>query len=129
MSASSQYIFGWAVEQSKASVNRAKSFGAECLCSTAKLNVDIGRGRALKLPDSEVERRWSITTPQWPLMNAVLYAVSRDHFMARHKSNHIQVAYAPDGETARSVLASKAAAVAELGITVNFCGECGFSMS
>jgi len=94
-----------------------------------KLNVDIGRGRALRLPDSEVERRWSITTPQWPLMNAVLYAVSRDHFMARHKSNHIQVAYAPDGETARSVLASKAAAVAELGITVNFCGECGFSMS
>jgi hypothetical protein len=91
-----------------------------------RLNIDIGRGRALQLPDSEVERRWSITTPQWPLMNAVLYGVSRDQFMARHKSNHIQVAYAPDSETARSVLASKAAAMAELGLAVNFCGDCGF---
>jgi len=94
-----------------------------------QLNIDIGRGRALQLPDSEVERRWSITTPQWPLMNAVLYGVSRDQFMARHKSNHIQVAYAPDAETARSVLASKAAAMAQLGVAVNFCGDCGFSMS
>ena len=42
----------------------------------------------------ETERRWQATTPQWPIMHAVTYGVSRDQMMARHKSNHIQVAYA-----------------------------------
>ena len=36
------------------------------------------------------------TTPQWPIMHAVTYGVTRDQMMARHKANHIQVAYAPD---------------------------------
>jgi hypothetical protein len=91
-----------------------------------RLNIDIGRGKAVALPESEVNRRWSITTPQWPLMNAVLYGVTRDQLMARHKSNHIQVAYAPDTTTADSLLASKAGAMSELGLTVNLCGEFGF---
>jgi hypothetical protein len=91
---------------------------------TGKLNVDIGRGKSVRLPDTEVERRWSITTPQWPLMNAVLYGVTRDQLMARHKSNHIQVAYAPDSNTAGALLASKAAAMSELGVEVNICGSC-----
>jgi hypothetical protein len=91
-----------------------------------RLNVDIGRGKAVALPDSEVKRRWSITTPQWPMMNAVLYGITRDQFMARHKSNHIQVAYAPDDQSARYALAAKAAAMAKLGITVHVCGSCGF---
>jgi len=87
-----------------------------------RLNIDIGRGRSVKLPDAEVQRRWSVTTPQWPMMNAVLYGVTRDQFMARHKSNHIQVAYAPNQTLADSLLASKAAAMSELGLTVNICG-------
>lgn len=91
-----------------------------------RLNIDLGRGQAVTLPDSEVERRWSITTPQWPLMNAVLYGVTRDQLMARHKSNHIQVAYAPDSKTAGSLLAAKAAAMSELGLAVNLCGACEF---
>jgi len=58
------------------------------------------------------------------MMNALLYGVSRDQLMARHRSNHIQVVYAPDAETARSALSAKAAMMAELGITVNLCGDC-----
>ncbi len=94
-----------------------------------KLNVDMGRGKSVRLPDAEVERRWSITTPQWPLMNAVLYGVTRDQLMARHKSNHIQVVYAPDFKTAGALLASKAAAMSELGLEVNICGTSEFEAS
>jgi hypothetical protein len=42
--------------------------------------------------------------------------------MARHKSNHIQVVYAPDWPQAKLALAAKAAAFAELGIDVSICG-------
>jgi hypothetical protein len=44
--------------------------------------------------------------------------------MARHKSNHIQAAYGPDIESARSALSAKAAMMAELGSEVNLCGNC-----
>jgi L-fucose isomerase-like protein len=93
---------------------------------SGKLNVDIGRGRSVALPEAENERRWSMTTPQWPIMNATLYGVSRDQFMGRHKSNHVQVAYAPDGESACLAAATKAAMFSELGVAVNVCGDCGF---
>ena len=76
----------------------------------------------LELPREEVERRWEITTPQWPIMNAVTYGVSRDQLMARHKANHIQVAYAPDAEGANLALAAKAAMFRNLGIEVAVCG-------
>ena len=89
-----------------------------------KLNADMGRARSVALPASETERRWALTTPQWPMMNAVLYGISRNQFMARHKSNHIQVGYAPDPEHARLALAVKAAMMAVLGIKVNLCGDC-----
>jgi len=58
-------------------------------------------------------------------MNAILYGITRDQFMGRHRSNHIQVAYAPDSASAASTLATKAAMLAELGIEVNLCGACG----
>src|SRR5205823_12464442 len=74
-----------------------------------KLKADIGRARAIDLPAEETERRWRITTPQWPIMHAVLYGVTRDQMMARHKSNHLQVAYAPGPQEANRALASKAA--------------------
>ena len=50
-----------------------------------------------------------MTTPQWPIMHAVTYGVSRDQMMARHKANHIQVAYGPDAAGADLALAAKAA--------------------
>ena len=59
-----------------------------------RLKADFGRANVIDLPKEEVERRWSVTTSQWPIMNAVLSGVTRDQMMARHKANHIQVAYA-----------------------------------
>jgi hypothetical protein len=88
-----------------------------------RLKADIGRAKVIELPREETERRWQITTPQWPIMHAVTYGVSRDQMMARHKSNHIQVAYAPDAAGANRALASKAAAFREMGIDVSVCGS------
>jgi hypothetical protein len=87
-----------------------------------KLQADIGRAKVVELPKEETERRWAITTPQWPIMHAVLYGVSRDQLMARHKSNHVQVAYAPNAEGAKLALAAKAAMFREMGIAVSVCG-------
>ena len=61
-----------------------------------KLHADIGRAKVVELPREETERRWRDTTPQWPIMHAVMYGVSRDQLMAKHKANHIQVAYGRD---------------------------------
>jgi hypothetical protein len=88
-----------------------------------QLHADLGRGTIVSLPESEIRERWDSTTPQWPMMNAILHGVSRDQMMARHKANHIQVAYAPDGATAEQALAVKAAMFAELGIRVHLCGH------
>jgi hypothetical protein len=87
------------------------------------LKADLGRAGVRALPRQETERRWSITTPQWPIMHAVTYGVSRDQMMARHKANHIQVAYAPDAAAANRALAVKAAAFRELGMEVCICGS------
>jgi hypothetical protein len=87
-----------------------------------RLNADIGRARVIELPAAETERRWRITTPQWPIMHTVLYGITRDQLMARHKSNHVQVAYAPDAEGAKRALAAKAAMFREMGIHVAVCG-------
>lgn len=88
-----------------------------------ELNFDIGLGKAVKLPNEETEERSRLTTYQWPMMHAVLNGVTRDQLMARHKSNHIQVAYAPDKRSAKKALFAKAAAMRELGLRVSFCGE------
>jgi hypothetical protein len=88
-----------------------------------KLKADLGLARAIELPKDETERRWSITTPQWPIMHAVLHGITRDQMMARHKANHIQVAYAPDLAGARKALAAKAAFFREAGLEVFICGS------
>jgi len=87
------------------------------------LQVDLGRASAVELPAEETERRWQATNPEWPIMHAVLHGVSRDQFMARHKANHANVAYAPDAETADKALLAKAAAFAALGVRVHLCGD------
>ena len=58
-----------------------------------------------------------------PIMHAVLKGITRDQMMARHKSNHIQVVYAPDRKSARHGMFAKAAAMRELGLEVYFCGK------
>jgi L-fucose isomerase-like protein len=92
-----------------------------------KLNMDIGRGRAVELPREETERRWQATTPQWPIMHAVLDGVSRDALMAKHKSNHIQVVYGTDSAAADHTLCTKAVFAHTLGIKVNVCGQLGLA--
>ncbi|TCK75621.1 fucose isomerase [Acidipila rosea] len=87
-----------------------------------RLKADMGRGTVLDLPREEVNRRWQLTTPQWPIMNVVLHGVTRDQMMGRHKSNHVQVAYTKDGATATTALMAKAAAFHQLGIEVYLCG-------
>jgi hypothetical protein len=88
-----------------------------------RLHLDIGRGDAVRLPEEETGRRWSLTNPEWPIMHVVLHGVSRDQFMARHKANHVQVGYAPSGDIADLALAAKAAAFAALGVEVHLCGD------
>jgi hypothetical protein len=87
-----------------------------------KLKMDLGRAKVISLPQAETERRWKETTYQWPIMHAVTYGVTRDQMMARHKSNHIQVAYAHNAKDADLALYTKAALAAELGIEVSLCG-------
>jgi hypothetical protein len=87
------------------------------------LKCDLGLAESIALPQSETEDRWAQTTPQWPIMHAVLKGISRDQMMARHKANHIQIVYAPDLEAARRGLYTKAAAFHALGIEVSLCGE------
>jgi L-fucose isomerase-like protein len=87
-----------------------------------RLKADIGRAHVAKLPQEETERRWRDTTPQWPIMHAQLLGVSRDQLMAKHKANHVQVAYAPDAQGAQKALAAKAACFQALGIEVIICG-------
>jgi hypothetical protein len=43
--------------------------------------------------------------------------------MARHKSNHVNVVYAPDAAVANKALTAKAAMLAALGLQVHLCGE------
>ena len=82
---------------------RARSSGAAIYVEGDALHMDIGRGGALRLPDEETAAALGgRPRPQWPMMHAVLYGVTRDQFMAKHQANHIQVVYAPDAPTARA---------------------------
>ncbi len=88
-----------------------------------RLHYDTGIAEAVKLPNEETQERWRLTTPQWPIMHTVMKGITRDQMMVRHKSNHIQVVYAPDLKSARRGLFAKAAAMRELGLRVHFCGD------
>lgn len=88
-----------------------------------RLRMDTGLGEVVELPKAETEERWRLSTPQWPIMHVVLPGIDRDQMMARHKSNHIQVAYAPGRAAAVKALAAKAGAMRALGIDVAVCGD------
>jgi hypothetical protein len=87
------------------------------------LHVDIGRGTVVTLPQAETERRWRETTPPWPIVHTLLHGVTQNQMMARHRANHVNIAYAPSAEIAGKALATKAAMFAELGIAVHLCGN------
>lgn len=88
-----------------------------------ELHADVGIGESVELPQEETERRWRITTPQWPIMHTVLPGISRDQMMAKHQSNHIQVVYAPGLAEAKKGAGAKISAFRHLGMHVNFCGK------
>ncbi len=88
-----------------------------------ELCADIGTGRVVELPHDESERRWKATNYEWPIMHAILDGVSRDQLMAKHKSNHIQVAYTPDAPGANDAMNAKAGMFAAMGIKVIQCGR------
>jgi len=88
-----------------------------------RLHADLGRATVVELPAPETERRWQSTTPQWPIMHAVLHGVTRHQMMGRHRANHIQVAYGPDAAGADVALATKAAMFDAMGIAVHLCGD------
>jgi hypothetical protein len=87
-----------------------------------ELKMDLGRAGVIELPADETQRRWDATTPQWPIMHAVTYGVSRDQMMARHKANHIQVAYANTAADADRAMLAKAAMASAMGMEVCLCG-------
>jgi len=87
-----------------------------------QLHMDLGRAGVIDLPLEETERRWRETTSQWPIMHAVTYGVSRDQMMARHKSNHIQAAYANSAAEADKAMLAKAAMAKGMGMKVSICG-------
>src|SRR5262249_36776004 len=86
------------------------------------IHLECRRGDLVDLRPQETERRWQATTPQWPIMHAVLDGVSRDALMAKHKSNHIQVVYSNSAAAADTTLQAKAVFARELGMNVNVCG-------
>ena len=87
-----------------------------------RLHMDVGRGKVVKLPEAETQKRLNATTPVWPITHGVTYGVSRDQMMARHKANHIQIAYAKSSNAANRCLAAKSAMAQSLGIEVHVCG-------
>jgi hypothetical protein len=88
-----------------------------------KLKMDLGRAKVITLPEAETQRRLNETTPQWPIMHAVTYGVSRDQMMARHKANHINVAYANSAAEADQCMYAKAELAKQLGLEVALCGQ------
>ncbi len=87
------------------------------------LHVDLGRGSVLALDDAETQRRWKETTQQWPIVHTVFHGVSRDQMMARHRANHVSIAYALDSQSADAALHLKAAMFQAMGVRVFLCGK------
>jgi hypothetical protein len=88
-----------------------------------ELCMDLGRGGVCGLPAQETNDRWEKTTPQWPIKHLVRYGITRNQFMARHRSNHETILYADNAEKANQALFAKAAMAEALGIRVFICGS------
>ena len=86
------------------------------------MHIDMGLAKVVTLPADETESRWKEVTRQWPMVSVVMEGVGRDAFMARHRANHVSIAYASNRDEAMHALQVKAAMCAALGIRVNLCG-------
>jgi hypothetical protein len=88
----------------------------------SNLHIDMGLGEVIALPSEETESRWNEVTRQWPMVSVITEGVSRDQFMARHRANHVNIAYAESREDALHALSVKAAMCTALDISVHICG-------
>jgi hypothetical protein len=61
------------------------------------------------------------------MVSATFDGVTRNAFMARHRANHVNIAYAPDEQRAVQALAVKAAMFHALGVHVHLCGTVNFN--
>ena len=86
------------------------------------MHLDMGLAEVVLLPEDETERRWREVTYEWPMVSVILEGVSRNQFMARHRANHVNIAYAADREQALLALSTKAAMAASLSVRVHLCG-------
>ncbi len=87
-----------------------------------RLHVDLGLAQVVSLPANETGRRWHEVTSQWPMVSVITEGVTRDQFMARHRANHVSIAYAGHRDEAKTALALKASMFVHLGIEVHLCG-------
>ena len=87
-----------------------------------QVHLHLGTAQAVELPKDEFQRRQAATSPEWPLLNAVLDGVSRDQFMAGHESNHITVAYV-DAQKKKQVFRSAVAQALTHGMQVSVAGS------
>ncbi len=109
--------------RSKASASPAASSGAASSWKMAPCTATSASAPRSRCRREETERRWHETTYQWPIVHAIFAGVTRDQFMARHRANHVNIAYAPTSESASHALSTKAAMLHALGITVHLCGK------
>lgn len=86
------------------------------------IHIDLGLAKVITLPEDETKSRWNEVTRQWPMVSVVTEGVGRNAFMARHRANHVSIAYAGSRDEALKALATKAAMCSALGITVHLCG-------
>ncbi len=77
------------------------------LCRGRRAALRSGPGTVVSLPAAETERRWRETTMQWPIVHTILHGVSQNQMMARHRANHVNVAYAPSAEVADKALGNQ----------------------
>ena len=97
--ASRPCISGWAAARSRASANPGEIVWSRVFVEDGKIKAISASREVVKLPREETERRWRITTPQWPIMHAVLQGVIPRPDDGAPQSNHIQVVYATDAGT------------------------------
>ena len=93
------------------------------------LHVDLGRGTVVELPPEETRRRLDATTPQWPIMHAVLHGVTPrpDDGPAQGQPRPGRVRRRTPDSADRALLA-KAAMFDAMGVAVHLCGEVGHLM-
>ena len=111
-----------AAARSTASPSRARSSGRASTSRTTRWRWTSAAAPPSRCRARKPSAAGSRPRPQWPIMHAVTYGVSRDQMMAQHKANHVQVVYANDAAAADRTLEVKAAMGRALGLQVNCCG-------